>query len=267
MIILRALYYFFEIFILLFKNFKNKNFLILTPRFFSILIKKVFILNLNNKIFFSQNVRNFYDINTVYQIFGYEEYDLSSLKIWKKTKLISKKKSLIVDCGSNIGSSSRYFAEIFSDCQIIAIEPDFDNYNMSKKNIFYDKIKIINSAVASKNLNYKVISKKDPRAHRIKYKKGKKENITMTINQILKLEKNFTPYIIKIDIEGFEKELFKENIEWMDKFKIIIIEIHDWMLPSKSISSNFIRSLAKTSSKSKRDLIIKGENLISIKIS
>ena len=78
MIILRAIYYFFEIFILLFKNFKNKNFLILTPRFFSILIKKVFILNLNNKNFFSQNVRNFYDINTVYQVFGYEEYDLRS---------------------------------------------------------------------------------------------------------------------------------------------------------------------------------------------
>ena len=82
----------------------------------------------------------------------------------------------------------------------------------------------------------------------------------------MKLEKKFQPFLIKIDIEGFEQELFSKKIEWMDKFEIIIIEIHDWMLPTKSISSNFIRSLAKTLNKSKRDLIIRGENLISIKI-
>ena len=51
----------------------------------------------------------------------------------------------------------------------------------------------------------------------------------------------------------------------MDKFKIIIIEIHDWMLPSQDISTNFIYSLTKSMKKNKRDLILKGENLISIK--
>ena len=83
---------------------------------------------------------------------------------------------------------------------------------------------------------------------------------------MLKKYKKFKPFIIKIDIEGFENNLFKKNIEWMDKFKIIIIEIHDWMIPSKSISNNLVNSLAKISKKNKRDLIIQGENLISIKI-
>ena len=82
---------------------------------------------------------------------------------------------------------------------------------------------------------------------------------------MLKKYKKFKPFIIKIDIEGFENNLFKKNIEWMDKFKIIIIEIHDWMIPSKSISNNLVNSLAKISKKNKRDLIIQGENLISIK--
>ena len=53
----------------------------------------------------------------------------------------------------------------------------------------------------------------------------------------------------------------------MDKFDIIIIEIHDWMLPKNSNSSNFINALSETMKKgNKRDLIISGENLISIKI-
>ena len=52
----------------------------------------------------------------------------------------------------------------------------------------------------------------------------------------------------------------------MDNFKIIIIEIHDWMIPTKAISNNLIKSLAIISKKNKRDLIIQGENLISIRI-
>ena len=51
----------------------------------------------------------------------------------------------------------------------------------------------------------------------------------------------------------------------MNKFKVIIIEIHDWMVPSKSISASFIKSLNKTMKIKKRDLIINGENLISVR--
>jgi hypothetical protein len=89
--------------------------------------------------------------------------------------------------------------------------------------------------------------------------------MTITINEILNYKKKNWPFIIKIDIEGSEKDLFESNIQWMNKFKIIIIEIHDWMLPSQGISSNFIYSLAKSMKKNKRDLILNGENLISIK--
>ena len=96
--------------------------------------------------------------------------------------------------------------------------------------------------------------------------KNKNKNKTITVNHLLKNYKKMNPFIIKIDIEGFEENLFKKNIEWMSKFKIIIIEIHDWMIPSKSISGNFINALAKISKKNKRDLIIQGENLISIRI-
>ena len=53
----------------------------------------------------------------------------------------------------------------------------------------------------------------------------------VTINQILsnKENRNFYPYLIKIDIEGHESQLFENNIEWIDQFKVIIIETHDWM--------------------------------------
>ena len=72
--------------------------------------------------------------------------------------------------------------------------------------------------------------------------------------------------MIKIDIEGHESDLFKKNTEWFDKFKVIIIEIHDWMLPGKSISRNYFNTLSEAMKKNNRDVIIRGENLISIKL-
>ena len=59
-------------------------------------------------------------------------------------------------------------------------------------------------------------------------------------------------------------KLLNNNMS-MDEFKIIIIELHDWMIPSQSISFNFINALTKTMKYHKRDLIIKGDNIISIK--
>jgi FkbM family methyltransferase len=272
MFLLRNLYYLFETFFLLFLCLKEKNqFLILTPRLLSLLVKRVIIFDIKKKKFFSQHVRNYYDINTVFQIFGYEEYSLKSLKIWKKIskELIKKKKykKIIVDCGSNIGSSSRFFSEAYKDAFIYSVEPDYENFLCLKKNMIKKNVHFINNAVASKNYNYRISKNKDPRAHTINIKSNHSIKKTITINQILKMSKNEKnwPFIIKIDIEGFEKDLFEDNIEWMGKFKIIIIELHDWMIPSQSVSFNFINALTKTMKYHKRDLIIKGENLISIK--
>ncbi len=65
------------------------------------------------------------------------------------------------------------------------------------------------------------------------------------------------PYIFKIDIEGGEADLFNGNTDWMDKFPLIIIELHDWMLPFSGSSRSFIKAVAKYDF----DLVHKGENI------
>ena len=67
--------------------------------------------------------------------------------------------------------------------------------------------------------------------------------------------------MIKIDIEGFEEDLFSINTSWLDVFQVMIIEIHDWLIPRMATSSNLLKCLAKLN----RDLIIHGENFVSIK--
>jgi hypothetical protein len=64
-------------------------------------------------------------------------------------------------------------------------------------------------------------------------------------------------FIIKIDIEGFESELFAENTEWIDRAFLIYIEPHDWMIPDRVTTENF-RSVFIGD---KFHMVISGENV------
>lgn len=58
-----------------------------------------------------------------------------------------------------------------------------------------------------------------------------------TVDEIM-IENNFqTVDILKIDIEGAEKDLFEKNYEnWLPKVKIIMVETHDRMVPRSAFT-------------------------------
>jgi FkbM family methyltransferase len=190
-------------------------------------------------------------------------------QIFELYKNSFNKKPLIVDCGSNIGSSCLYFSKQFKNSSIIALEPDKDNFEFCKNNIKGNNFYLFNNAISNMEQtvgftpNYV-----DSRASKIS-NDNKNKIKCLTVNNILAEfnSVNYFPYLIKIDIEGYEKNLFIDNYEWLDKFKIVIIELHDWMLPTEGNSFNFLRALTDIMvKKTKRDLILSGENLISIRI-
>lgn len=271
---LNIFFYFFFDFLIVARNlFKNYNFIILTPRFVSILIKRVFIFDKNSKTIFYQNIRNYYDLLTVHEIFGSEDYNLKRLAHWahinKTYNLIVKKgkKPVIIDCGSNIGSSAKYFEKIFNQAFINMVEPDKINLEFSKKNISIKGKSFFNNLISCENKEFTFNNDyKDNRSFRVD-NSGKNKVKGITVDDILKMhDSNYEPLLIKVDIEGFEKNLFEKNLQWMDLFDVIIIEIHDWMIPSQSNSSNLVLALSESIKRGiKRDLIISGENLISIK--
>ena len=118
--LIRQLYYFFyDLFSIIRNCNTDHNFIIITPRILSLIIKKVFIYDKINKEILTQYVRDKYDILTVYEIFSIESYNLKKFKIWKDISRKYQKYQdeklipLILDCGSNIGSSTEYFQRIF----------------------------------------------------------------------------------------------------------------------------------------------------------
>ena len=245
----------------------NKNYIIITPGLLGKLLKKIIIFDNTYKNFFSIKIRNKFDIITIFEIFAQDFYNVKNLNISDEINLIiskfkkNKLTPLIIDCGANIGCSGIYFEKMIENCHVINIEPEEKNFSLLQLNCNSKIYKNINSAVSSKIMKFSIENlSNDDRAFRIKENQEGNKN-TVTINEILlNKDKKLKPFLIKFDIEGFEKDVFRENLDWMDEFKIIIIEIHDWMLPGENCSENFFKAISNM----KKDLIISGENLILI---
>lgn len=136
--------------------------------------------------------------------------------------------------------------------------------NLSKKNNLFNVV-FIEAAIGNKNLIGKIVDTGlGNNAYRIatNLTDDKKDIEIITINNVLEedFSKDTIPFIAKIDIEGFEKELFKDNLEWISRFPIIIIELHDWMMPKQANSKNFLKAISNHD----RDFVFMGENVFSI---
>jgi FkbM family methyltransferase len=68
-------------------------------------------------------------------------------------------------------------------------------------------------------------------------------------------------FIVKVDIEGFESDLFAANLEWLDQAAAVMIEPHDWLLPGSGTSTDFQKAMAERGF----DLLISGENLLYVR--
>ena len=103
-------YFFKFIYFFLLSFIKSKRFIILNPNLSLLGIRKVYLYDKQNKSILNFEIRNKYDLITIEEIFFYECYNLSNIDNYGKIKNdINSKKLLIVDCGSNIGCSSKYF--------------------------------------------------------------------------------------------------------------------------------------------------------------
>jgi hypothetical protein len=81
-----------------------------------------------------------------------------------------------------------------------------------------------------------------------------------SVQSLMNMVTEYIPFMAKIDIEGFEDILFSSDTEWVQRFPVIVIELHDWMIPGKATSNNFLRTIAQYD----RDLLFRGENVISL---
>jgi FkbM family methyltransferase len=209
------------------------------------------------------------DIGVMKQIFIAEDYKLSRLRRFNQitqtynNMVADGKTPFIIDAGSNIGASAVYFALNFPKARIICFEPDLENFKLIQKNTHGLNVDLRQQAIGSDNGRVELL---DVGANEWGYRTLASEDglhILSAMNDVVneQISQNLTPFIVKIDIEGGEANLFEKNIDWIDLFPLLIIELHDWMLPEKGSSISFLDCIGKF----KRDFVHIGENIFSIK--
>lgn len=170
---------------------------------------------------------------------------------------------LILDAGAHIGASVVYWAKQYPQAHITAWEPEPANFELLKLNTTGLNVELRQSAIGSQAGEWALV---DPGEGSWGYRtlpagEGQPiqvESFSQSVTE--KLSAGYQPFIVKIDIEGGEAELFSQNTEWVDLFPILIIELHDWLLPASTNSQNFLRCIATKN----RDFVVSGENVFSI---
>ena len=207
------------------------------------------------------------------QIFVDLQYSLSTLRRGVDLRAFTAKREaagfrpLIVDCGANIGATTLYFSTHIPNATVIAIEPERSNFELLVKNM---------ADRANTKTVYAAISSVAGRAHIVDagignwgyrtefvddQNSGTDSVPCITMREIYASHSvGFFPLIVKIDIEGAERDLFAAHTEWVSCTPLIIIELHDWLMPKAGTSRSFLQCVASLD----RDFVHIGENIFSI---
>lgn len=142
--------------------------------------------------------------------------------------------SAIIDAGANIGLSSVYFAHRFPEAKIIAIEPSRENCAVLERNIAgLENVYPLCMGLWNKDTCLEIIDRKTSKNSFMvrEVDSGAADCIpAISVPTIMERFKLDIIDILKIDIEGSEKELFEENYaSWLGRTRMLIIEIHDFM--------------------------------------
>ena len=143
----------------------------------------------------------------------------------------------IIDAGAYIGTAAIAFAERFPAARVICIEPSTENYAMLLKNIeSYPRIISLNSALLGKKRHVHLYDKMagewgytiiapDTGGSSVAADFGMVSGVT--IDDILRTYEAQKIDILKLDIEGAEKEVLENCEPWIEKCDVIIDELHD----------------------------------------
>jgi len=166
----------------------------------------------------------------------------------------------VIDCGSNIGFYPLLEANILkNEGSIYAIEPDIRNYNVLKKNIEFCQyrsiLKPFQMAVSNQNgvskmfvtekSNLNKLSSKDDKTFSERHSVDSTVEVkTKTMDDFCNQE-NIIPDFIRMDIEGFEVEVFQGMEKIFKTAKngfMIFLELHPH---AYSEERSFARELEK----------------------
>lgn len=187
------------------------------------------------------------------------------LKRRYREMLETGRKPVVLDCGANIGCSTYWLATEFPQATVLAIEPDGANAAIAEHNTRNcPNVRVLRAAVSAHDGRLR-IANMGASSDSFRTEVAQEGDIPGYSIASLLAQAGASPselLMAKIDIEGFEQDLFSANTEWVAECGAIIVETHDWMLAGQASAVPLLRCLGAL----RRDFLVSGEHVMSFRI-
>lgn len=209
------------------------------------------------------------DRATFWQVLVEQQYNMNGFPHFRELQqaynnlLNEGRRPVIVDAGANIGLSTIWFAQLFPEAVIVAVEPETGNCELLARNVAsYPNVQVVHGGLWS---HRETLAVSNPGAGSAAFQvnethssDGDDKNIRgYTVDELVELVSQGTLFAVKIDIEGAQKQVFKANTDWVGRADLIIMELEDWLFPWQGTSTPFFRCI----SAHQFEYLIQGENI------
>jgi FkbM family methyltransferase len=140
---------------------------------------------------------------------------------------------IVVDLGAHIGLASLWFAKTYRPSVIVAVEPARANAVLARRNLERNGVcaNVVQVAVGRRDATELFREARDSN-------KGRIDEIgvevpCVTMGTLLKrLPEGREVDLMKIDVEGEEEQIFKGDLSWLARVRMIIAELHPNVIES-----------------------------------
>lgn len=205
------------------------------------------------------------DLFVAAQIFGHKEYAFGE-RVTRRLNMHAAELRkdgrcpVIIDGGANVGYSALFFARIFPETLVVAMEPDQHTVEALKRNTAdQSRIRPIHAALWSHADGVRLASTTQGSWGHYVADQGV-FTPSVTLHRLFADNPEWVPLIVKLDIEGAEKTVVAASPDVFCSALCIMIEGHDFLHPGAACLSPLFKALADRP----MDTLINGENLVFI---
>jgi FkbM family methyltransferase len=134
----------------------------------------------------------------------------------------------IVDLGANVGLATLFYADRFNGARFVCVEPDPRNTRLLRRNVAWlgERVLVIDGAVRSRPGMGSFDDKSWSWGGQLQPEgRGERPVRCFTLDEIMALARLDRIDLLKVDIENGVEDLFQENNRWLDRVRLIVVEL------------------------------------------
>lgn len=186
---------------------------------------------------------NSQDLGVVREIFREDGYRIPSpphdrhVDEVYRTLLAQGRRPVIIDAGANNGASAAWFAVRYPRALIVAVEPDPGNAQVARANTAQFGVQVVQAAIGSRSGLVRLVTdnRSSDAVQTVRGDDGAVRVVTVP-ELVAEQPPGCALFIVKVDIEGFESDLFARDTGWVGDTSVLYVEPHDYLFPGRGVT-------------------------------